>query len=72
MKPIYLKSAFKFDPFDVSIDIQIPFSRVSVTIEPGRSLLKVRYHELFDCNFSALQIATMTLFLSYKHTCVLK
>jgi hypothetical protein len=34
--------------FDVSIGIKIPFFRVSVTIEPGRSLLTVRYHELFD------------------------
>ena len=29
---------------------KIPFFRVSVTIEPGRSLLTVRYHELFDSN----------------------
>jgi hypothetical protein len=48
MKLIYLKSALKSDSFDVSIGIKIPFSRVSVTIEPGRSLLTVRYHELFD------------------------
>ena len=38
----------KSNPFDVSIGIKIPFLRVSVTIEPGSSLLKVRYHELFD------------------------
>ena len=48
MKIIYLKSALKSNCFDVSIYIKIPFSRVSVTIEPGRSLLTVRYHELFD------------------------
>ena len=30
---------------DTSTNIEIPFLRVSVTIEPGRSLL--RYHELF-------------------------
>jgi hypothetical protein len=48
MKLIYLKSALKSDPFDVTVDIKILFSRVSVTIEPGSSLLKVRYHELFD------------------------
>jgi hypothetical protein len=48
MKLIYLKSALKSDSFDVSVGIKIPFSRVSVTIEPGRSLLTVRYHELFD------------------------
>ena len=48
MKVIYLKSALKSDSFDISIGINNPFSRVSVTIEPGRSLLTVRYHELFD------------------------
>jgi hypothetical protein len=34
--------------FDVPIGIKIPFFRVSVTIEPGRSLLTVRCYELFD------------------------
>jgi hypothetical protein len=48
MKLIYLKSELKSDSFDASIGIKIPFFRVSVTIEPGRSLLTVRYHELFD------------------------
>jgi hypothetical protein len=48
MKYIYLKSELKFDSFDVSIGIRILFFRVSVTIEPGRSLLTVRYHELFE------------------------
>jgi hypothetical protein len=48
MKVIYLKSALKYDSFDVSIGIKNPFSRVSVTIEPGRSLLTVPYHELFE------------------------
>ena len=37
---IYLKSALKCDSFDVTIGIKIPFFRVSVTIEPGRSLLQ--------------------------------
>ena len=32
----------------MSICITILFFRVSVTIEPGRSLLTVRYRELFD------------------------
>ena len=32
----------------MSVDIKTPFFRVSVTIEPVRSLLTVRYHELFD------------------------
>ena len=40
MKLIYLKSAFKFDSFDVTIGIKIPFFWVSVTIEPGCSLLQ--------------------------------
>ena len=35
-----LKSALKFDSFDVTTGIKIPFFRVSVTIEPGRSLLQ--------------------------------
>jgi hypothetical protein len=48
MKLIYLKSELKSDSFDVSTGIKIPFFRVSVTIEPGRSLLTVRYHELFE------------------------
>jgi hypothetical protein len=48
MKLIYLKSALKSDSFDLSIGIRILFSKVSVTIEPGRSLLTVRYHELFE------------------------
>jgi hypothetical protein len=43
-----LKSELKSDSFDVSIGIKIPFFRVSVTVEPGRSLLTVRYHELFE------------------------
>ena len=47
-KIIYLKSKLNFNSFDVSIGIEIPFFRVSVTFEPGSSLLTVRYHELFD------------------------
>ena len=39
MKHIYLKSALKYDSFDVTIGNKIPFFRVSVTNEPGRSLL---------------------------------
>ena len=41
MKLIYLKSALKCNSFDITIGIKIPFFRVSVTIEPGRSLLKI-------------------------------
>ena len=48
MKLIYLKSALKCDSFDVAIGIKIPFFRVLVSIEPGRSLITVRYHELFE------------------------
>ena len=40
MKLIYLKSALKYDSFDVAIDIKIQFFRVLVTIEPDRSLLQ--------------------------------
>ena len=41
MKLIYLKSAFKFNSFDITIGIKIPFFRVLVTIEPSRSLLQL-------------------------------
>ena len=41
MKIIYLNSALKCDSFDATIGIKIPFFRVSVTIEPGRSLLQL-------------------------------
>ena len=44
-----IKSALKCDSFDVASGIKILFFIVLVTIEPGRSLLTVRYHELFDC-----------------------
>ena len=40
MKLVYLKSALKYNSFDVTIGIKISFYRVSVTIEPGRSLLQ--------------------------------
>ena len=33
------KSALKCDSFDLTIGIKIPFSRVSVTIDPGHYLL---------------------------------
>ena len=39
MKLIYSKSALKCDSFDVTIGIKYPLFRVSVTIEPDRSLL---------------------------------
>jgi len=37
---VYLKSALKWDSFDGTIGIKIPFFRVLVTIEPGRYLLQ--------------------------------
>ena len=40
MKLVYLKLALNCDSFDVTIGIKIPFFRVLVTIEPGRSLLQ--------------------------------
>ena len=40
MKLIHLESAETRDSFDVIIGIQVPFFRVSVTIEPGHSLLQ--------------------------------
>ena len=40
MKLIYFKPALKCDSFDIAIGIKIPFFRVLVTIEPGRSLLQ--------------------------------
>ena len=40
MKRIYLKSGLKCNSFDVTIGIKIRFFRVSVTIEPGHSLLQ--------------------------------
>ena len=40
MKLIHLKSALKCDSFDLAIGIKIPFFRVLVTIERGRSLLQ--------------------------------
>ena len=46
MKLIYSKS--KYNSFEVTICIKIPFFKVSVTIEPGRSLFTVSYHKLFE------------------------
>jgi hypothetical protein len=63
MKLIYLKSALKSYSFNVSIGIKIPFFRVSVTIELGRSILTVRYYELFDnISFSSVGNAIVAIF----------
>jgi len=52
MKLTYLKSAKKFNSFDVTASIKILFVRVSVTIEPHHSLFIVCYHEGFcPCKF---------------------
>ena len=78
MKLIYLKSALKCDAFDVTIDIKIPFFRVLVTIEPGRSLLqfvttncltirKVTLLELSDIFFS-LVFCSFVTHVSYFQT----
>ena len=42
MELTHLKSALGFDSFAISTGIKTPFFRVSVTIEPGHSLLTVR------------------------------
>ena len=39
--------SIKSNSFGAPIGIKTPFLRVSVTIEPVRSLLTVHYHELF-------------------------
>ena len=60
MKFMYLKSAQKCNSFDVHINIKILYFRVSVTIEPGHSLLQCAtmncliYHQQPLCvlNFS--------------------
>ena len=48
MRLKHLKSAQKSDSLDASIDIKLPFFRVSITIETSCSYYTVRYHELFD------------------------
>ena len=40
MKLIYLKLVLKCNSFDVAIGVKIPFLRVLISIEPGRSLLQ--------------------------------
>ena len=58
MEFIYLKSALKYDSFDVAIDIKIQFFRVLVNIEPGRSLLQfVTTSCLIFVNLDALFLA---------------
>ena len=54
MKLIYLKSTLKSDSFDVTIDIKIPFFRILAIIEPGSLLTTVRYHKLFDNEYTSL------------------
>jgi len=59
MKLIYLKPALKCDSFDVAIGIKIPFFRVLVTIERGRSLLQfVTTNCLIHAFISTIQAGT--------------
>ena len=65
MKLIYLKSELKCDSFDVNIDIKIPFFRVLVAIDPGRSLLQfVTTNCLIDLVTVANQSLTVYLKIS--------
>ena len=61
IKLIYLKSALKCHSFDVAIDIEIPFYRVLVTIEPGRSLL-----QFITTNCLIEAFTTSTIGFSYR------
>ena len=58
MKLIYLKSALKYDSFDVAIGIKIPFFIVLVSIELGRSLLQF---VTTNCFISAIKARRMKL-----------
>ena len=58
-----LKSALKCNSFDVAIGIEIPFFTVFVTIEPGRSLLRLRHHELFDIYIHSPIVSPLELIL---------
>ena len=60
---MYLKSVLKCNSFDVTIGIKIPFFRVSVTVEPGRSLLQFANHELFE---NATVLPMITIKFLYK------
>ena len=44
----YLESTEYAAFFNIFIDVNIPFFRVSLTIEPRLSLLLVLYREIFD------------------------
>ena len=62
MKLIYLKSALKCDSFDVAIGIKIPFFRVLVTIEPGRSLLQFVTTNCFESTKKSFNENTKNVF----------
>ena len=49
---IYLELVQKANSFDLSVDTEISFFRVSVAIEPSRFLLTVCYRELLYKNKS--------------------
>jgi len=65
---IYLKSALKCDSCDVTIGIKIPFLRVSVTIEPGRSLLQFVTTNCLILPFSNLMVEPVFSIVKYVAT----
>ena len=66
MKLIYLKSALKCDCFDVTIGIKIPFFKVLVTIELGRSLLLFVPTKLSDLGCSSDEMMRDMLVFNVK------
>ena len=69
MELIYLKSVLKRDSFDVAICIKIPFFRVLVTIEPGRSLLQfVTTNCLIDKNKPTTRTKCKRTSMTLEHT----
>ena len=66
MKLIYLKPALKCDSFDVAIGIKIPFFRVLVTIEPGRSLLQFVTTNCLIANNNFSDLVTNLVIFSHE------
>ena len=64
MRLIYLKSALKCDSFDVTIGVKIPFFRVSVAIEPGRSLLQFVTTNCLIISTGSVPVITRLKFLT--------
>ena len=65
MKLIYLKSELKCDSFDVTIGIKIPFFKVLVTIELGRSLLQF---VTTNCSIKFVQYVILEILLQSRVT----